>query len=84
MGPVTQVAAEEDGDGPDASASISMKTSQRTSGGVETQRDERYPEELGSMRLCHLHDLRSVGQEVTARIQAPTEEWGPPTPWRWY
>lgn len=38
-----RLAAEGDGDGPGAFASVSMKTSQRTSDGVERQRDERYP-----------------------------------------
>lgn len=65
-----RLAAEADGDGPDAFASVSMKMCQRTSDGFERQRNERYPEELGSMRLCQPNDPRSGAQELTARIQA--------------
>lgn len=65
-----RLAAEADGDGPSAFASVSMKTSQRTSDGVEKRGNEKYPEELGSLRLWQLNSPRSGAQELTAKIQA--------------
>lgn len=65
-----RLAAGAGGDGPSAFASVSMKTSQRTSDGIEKRGNERYSEELGSMRWWRLNSPRSGAQELTAKIQA--------------
>lgn len=74
-----ELAAEGDGATPDAAASVSMKTSQKMSDDVRG--GERYPEELGSMRLCQLNNQGSAAQELTARIQAPAAKRRLPSPW---